>query len=48
MLKTPCLKDVMTDEEEEGMEPTTTPRIETGYNNASGHLEKLALLSISR
>jgi hypothetical protein len=47
VLKTPCPKDVMTDEEEEGME-TTTSKIETGYNNASIHLEKLVLLSISR
>jgi hypothetical protein len=34
MLKTPCPKDVMMDEEKEGTEPTMTPRIETGYNKA--------------
>jgi hypothetical protein len=47
VLKTPCPKDVMIDEEKENMEPTTTPRIEKGYNNASIHLEKLALLNMS-
>jgi hypothetical protein len=47
MLKTPCPKYAMMDEEKEGMEPTTTPRIEMGYNNASIHLKKLTLLSMS-
>jgi len=48
MLKTPCPKDVMTDEEEESTKPTTTPRIKTGYNNASIHLKKLTLLNMSK
>jgi hypothetical protein len=47
MLKTPCLKYAMIDEEEEGMEPTIMPRIEMGYNNVNIHLKKLTLLSMS-
>jgi hypothetical protein len=47
VLKTPCPKYAMMDEEKEGMEPTTTPRIEMGYNNVSIHLKKLTLLNMS-
>jgi hypothetical protein len=47
VLKTPCPKDAMTNEEKEGVEPMTTLRTETRYNNANIHLEKLALLSMS-
>jgi hypothetical protein len=46
VLKTPCPKDAMTNEEKEGVEPMTTPRTETRYNNANIHLEKLVLLSM--
>jgi len=45
VLKTPCPKNIVTDEEE-GMEPTT-PRIKTGYNDASSTLRELGLLNMS-
>jgi hypothetical protein len=46
VLKTPCPKDAMTDEEEENTVLMTTWMIEIGCNNASIHLEKLALLNL--
>ncbi len=40
VLETPCPKDLVTDEEEEGMEPAT-PRIKTCYNDASSTLREI-------
>jgi hypothetical protein len=40
MFETPCPEDVVTDEEEEGME-SMTPRTKTSYNNANNRLEKI-------
>jgi len=42
MPKTPCPKDVLTDEEEENIE-LVTPKTETNYNVRTTHLEKLRL-----
>ncbi len=40
MFETPCLEDVVTDEEEEGME-LRTPRTEMGYNDANNTPKKI-------
>ncbi len=45
VLETPCPKDVVIDEEEEGTE-LTTPRTKIGYNVQATHLKKLSLLSM--
>ncbi len=40
MPKTPCPKDVMTDEEEENIE-LVTPKTEMGYNDVSNTTRKI-------
>jgi hypothetical protein len=47
MFETPCLEDVVTDEEKEGME-SMTPRTEMGYNDANNTPEEIGFAQYVR